>query len=875
MSLVREIAQWADVQAEWMSDAVRRLIAQGSLTETDRTDIVALMKASAGLPDPEQRKAVRVVLDALPDAAAPGPGVSITALRGPRHLNAIDFDEGITFEPTGLTVVYGYNGSGKTGYARALKKACRARNTEDIFPNVFSPPNPPQPAQARFEWVEGGVSAAADWQDGSPAPHPLSRVAIFDSHCARVFVDEQAEISYIPYGMDVLRELSACMAKAETALALERASAKFDRTLLAPLTTGQTEVSRLVAAVDRRTDPNKVKALAELSPEEDAELQELVQLLSNEDGPRKAAALRRCAQRVAFLREEILKLAAPLSEKHLAKLRESFKQLKTAHGAAAIAASVLKGGTLPGTGTDPWAKLLQSAAQFAGQVYTEHPFPGPVDASCVLCQQPLSPDAHKRLEKFWAYLQADAQRAYDKYRDESKALYLPVRDTPIASFPQDKAILDELMEGTPDLITAIKGYVAALGARQRVVKEMAANRQLDELAPLRPSPQESLGELQTRLLAQAATLEQAMTPQQREAKQRRMAELQARLKLAEHLPAVLQAIEADKRDFLFAEALKCCQTRALTQKSGELYQKSVTEDLQAALERELKALGVNIKLTLDMSGQKGARMQQLRLMSVATLPKAKLSGILSEGEQRAIAIASFLAEVSLEPSKSGIVFDDPVNSLDHVRRERIAKRLALEAKSRQVIVFTHDLAFAWELSQQAQAQGHQAAVRHVYAAGASKGQCKDTLPFEGQKVKTRIGILKELQAKAKKTLEQDKDFEQYNQLVRNGYRMLRDSWELLVEDHLFNGTVKRFHRPISTLRLRAVQVEDEHAKAVYDGMTRASSFTHEGGAEAPPPLPEPAEFLVDILALEKAFNAVIDSNKATEARREKLGVPAH
>ena len=104
--------------------------------------------------------------------------------------------------------------------------------------------------------------------------------------------------------------------------------------------------------------------------------------------------------------------------------------------------------------------------------------------------------------------------------------------------------------------------------------------------------------------------------------------------------------------------------------------------------------------------------------------------------------------------------------------------------------------------------------------------------------------------------------------------MLRDTWELLVEDHLFNGAVKRFQRPISTLRLRSVMVEDDHAKAVFDGMTRASNFTHEGGTEAPPALPEPAEFLEDVTDLEMAFTSVIESNKATTARREKLGVPA-
>ena len=201
-----------------------------------------------------------------------------------------------------------------------------------------------------------------------------------------------------------------------------------------------------------------------------------------------------------------------------------------------------------------------------------------------------------------------------------------------------------------------------------------------------------------------------------------MVELQARRSWQSTSRPSWQAIEADKRDFLFAEVLKCCQTRALMQKErAEPGSESVTKDLQAALERELKSLG-RTSSSLSTSPARGVRgCSSFGSCRLLLCLKPSSLGILSEGEQRAIAIASFLAEVSLEPSKSGIVFDDPVNSLDHVRRERIANRLALEAKSRQVIVFTHDLAFAWELSQQAQAQEHQAAVRHVYAACAQQG----------------------------------------------------------------------------------------------------------------------------------------------------------
>jgi wobble nucleotide-excising tRNase len=55
--------------------------------------------------------------------------------------------------------------------------------------------------------------------------------------------------------------------------------------------------------------------------------------------------------------------------------------------------------------------------------------------------------------------------------------------------------------------------------------------------------------------------------------------------------------------------------------------------------------------------------------------------ILSEGEQRAVALADFLTEVGLNPSSAGIVLDDPVTSQDHYRKDRIARRLVAEAKT--------------------------------------------------------------------------------------------------------------------------------------------------------------------------------------------------
>ena len=166
------------------------------------------------------------------------------------------------------------------------------------------------------------------------------------------------------------------------------------------------------------------------------------------------------------------------------------------------------------------------------------------------------------------------------------------------------------------------------------------------------------------------------------------------------------------------------------------------------------------------------------------------------------------------------------------------------------------------------------AAHHADGAGDTQGHCADALPFEAKRLDARVNDLRTLGARAKKLLEEGKDHDSYNNLVRNGYRRLRDTWELLVEDLLFCGTVKRFRRSVNTLKLRGVMIDDADIKPVYEGMTRCSNFTHEGGAEAPPPLPTPDEFIGDIEALGAAVNAITTKTKVVEQRRKEAGMSA-
>ena len=116
-------------------------------------------------------------------------------------------------------------------------------------------------------------------------------------------------------------------------------------------------------------------------------------------------------------------------------------------------------------------------------------------------------------------------------------------------------------------------------------------------------------------------------------------------------------------------------------------------------------------ISLKPSGDEGATTHEILLEGANVLGRIRTSQILSEGETRVISIAGFLAELQLVPHANAIVLDDPVSSLDHVFTGKIAARLAREGLKRQVIIFTHNIAFLMELQDAAMALARNAPSR--------------------------------------------------------------------------------------------------------------------------------------------------------------------
>ncbi|AKK66027.1 hypothetical protein FD63_00205 [Xanthomonas translucens pv. undulosa] len=244
---------------------------------------------------------------------------------------------------------------------------------------------------------------------------------------------------------------------------------------------------------------------------------------------------------------------------------------------------------------------------------------------------------------------------------------------------------------------------------------------------------------------------------------------------------------------------------------------------------------------------------------------------MSEGEQRAIAIGSFLAEVSLSGQTGAVVFDDPVCSLDHRRRELVATRLTQEAAKRQVIVFTHDIYFLNLLTEAATRLAIPVLTQSLAGQAQGFGIARPNLPFEGISSSKRVGFIKTIHVEAVKAQKQGEEEKHHDYTVK-AYYYLRLAWERAVEEVLLRNVVLRFRKGVETQRLSGVTVTDADHVRVEAGMAKCSNYAHDKAQLGGIAIPDPEELMEDIVDFEDFIKEVHARSEKTAALRKKRGV---
>ena len=878
MGPVDDILEWSTTKlTPWRQDALRRLASSSSIGAQDHSDLLDLIKDKVGFSLSSKPAAPIPLGKAHLSVATAGSPIQVKAIRKVENVNRLMPSAALTFSANSLTVIYGRNGSGKSGFVRIFRTACRTRSDNPaklkVLADVYGSGGGPQAAEIVIE--TGGGEVVVPWTAGGPASDALLQVAVFDSSAAQLYVDGGNQIQFLPFGLALPHKLNELCLVLKGKLEAERKpiTDQIGLVTVAFEAPRATKAQTLYSGLTSKSTDAQIGAATAFLDGDQKRLDQLTRLLAASKA--SAADLTALSTWMRGLAAECAGLDKAFSDTKLEEHRALKLQAVQARTAAGLNATELfSSEPLPGVGGETWRRLWLAARDYS----IADAFPGrdfPVlsspdgTESCVLCHQPLSAAASERMARFQGFVGGALAAAADQAEAIVAEAFAAVPKLDTFGSKDWSTRSEQIRKRKAELADALVTFKNGAEARRAAALAVLSSAQTTALVTLPPSlsPEAGLTELSQFIAKEAEALSAADEVGQRAKLTSELAELADRKILSGGRDRIVKRRDLLKEDELYLAALSEVQTTGITKKANDLIDVHLTKVVVDQYESERKALDIT-HLKVALARKSDPTKAAFQTTSGTAMTKLT-SDILSEGEQRAFALAAFLTEIAVTAGAGPIVIDDPVSSLDRDRGLRVAARIAAEAQKRQVVVFTHDLIFFNDLCREADELGVTTETIALFADANNAGKIDPAgVVWKGLNVSKRLGRIRNDFAPVKKlhaTSPAD-----YEVNIKNLYGRLRDTYERLVEEYIFCDVIRRGVDRIETQKLRLVHLSDGLAIHFHEGMTKANTHSHDNPAANTVQIPDPTEFDSDLAFIEKLITDLKAESAASEAKRPSM-----
>lgn len=783
MRIEDEIVEWAKTRPNWQRAVLRR-IASGETINDREWSSIADRLASQGWEAPEEFST-----EHLPGRTSVAKAVTFVSIGDVEHCNALAEGHTLEFGAKGITVVYGNNGTGKSGYARLIKTIVRARHRQAVLTDIFrDEPSVLQLAKVVIEL--GGERAEFHWPD---ATHPeLAQVGFYDDACGDAFIARESEVTYRPPALFVMDELiRVCDAvRSELDERLKRNQEQAESLPEFPDGTVAAEfVMKLSAATTADAIATACGAIADLEGQLEAATRE-EQRLASINPSKEKQRLREDAARLRRIAARLVECDRYLGDGLVMKLRTLHEGMAVNAAAVALASNKsFDREPLRGVGAPVWRAMWEAARRYAeSDAYAAQrfPFTGP-EARCVLCQTELDARAADRLERFGAFVRNDAQQKLDAVSERWAAATRELERFEPMDLDVRLSVEQLSTEHAAVGAACRRTLVEFEGRKSDLLAVCGADGEWQDAIRPAPVPPSELVELAQKLEAESSLIDDSTFAEKaRQASMKRI-NLQATKRLSECRGGVEREVKRLQARERLENAKRQTATTGISKRASELTREHMTAVMRDRFTRESDRLRLE-RVTLEDRGAAKGTLHH-RPAFVGAVQEAALSQVLSEGEQTALGLAGFFTEVYLDESRSAIVLDDPVTSLDHRRRERVAERLIAFAMERQVIVFTHDVSFVVDLRAAAAREKVSFTERAIERMGAGKpGACRTVHPWKARDARGRLESLR-AELDEIRSQQQEWDEETYERNSAGWAGRLSETWEQLIKQEVVGQVV--------------------------------------------------------------------------------------
>lgn len=831
--LKNQIINWLKENKHWIQFAGNRILEGENISDELVNETYSKLKQELGLEEIQEKEEItfnEIVISKknLEDK------LSLTKIKDIENVNALAKGQSITLSEN-LTIIYGGNGTGKSGYIRLLNNVFSSRGDKNILPNVFEEETNGIP-KSTFTFVSDKGEYDVQYPENENHSE-FTRFTVFDSQSVKVHLEKDNKLNFTPKGFDFFEKLiklyELLSDKLKNEIQSKQKANEFNRYFV-----NENHIQSEVLKLGSETDIENLKKISNFTTEESDELTRLIskkEQLKSLNIPKKTKELQKIQTQLSehiSRQQNVLNFLTETKITEIKALNSSYIKLRSLVRKEGVQS--LSDYEIDELGSDEWREFIKASRNYSNRLNSKREekefYPNEKD-NCIYCLQPLTDKENTLINSYWKLLKSETQAKQSRVNQEIKEIEKEIRELFLIKFDETTNLYNYVSKSFPELakkwkkiaedsLKSLKNLEINLSNRYEEKEVKSFNENINEFSKI----SEKLKIDIESLFKKDSTKE--------------LKELDAKISLLNDkslLHKLQDKIVEYIKDLKWADSaqkkLSVLNTRGVTTKQGELFSIYITDKYTQTFNEECSKLNAPTVVSIV---QKNAKASTLRKLQVAG---QIANAVLSEGEQRAISIADFLTEVRLNPNNRGIFFDDPITSQDHDRREKIASRIVELAEEKQITVFTHDIAFFIRLKIMAESRG----VNHLYTtirkAGGTPGIISEELPWIVQPVAKRIKFLRNRLVRLKK-IEKEENEDIYLLELKSWYGLLREAWERTVEERLFKGVVERFSLGIQSQKLKKIVVSDDLIAEINKGMTESSSWLHDSAAGLNPTVPD-------------------------------------
>jgi len=792
--LVDFLWEWAENHGDWSKHLINIIVStESNLPSQDRELVFNYFLQSInqhiGLPILEISKPTYTQLDKQ---------IELTTLSDITGVNRLAKNQTLTFSKN-LTVIYGENGTGKTGYSRILKNLGFSYDTNNtIHSNIYGTADP---KSAVIHFTANEENKSFTW-NGSNKDTDLQNISVFNNNCVQLSLsDRQLIVSPIGFHLfslvsSELDELSQLIKKKVESFPINLSWAD----TLNEGTPQQVFISKLSESSSEQT-------LIELSTYTSTQAQELInnqEQLSNLNKLLLENEVKTLTLIESELAEIITKVQFSqkcLTDKNWQSLIEYNKKIFALENETKIGIKdIADANGIVFYETKEFQTFIKSAEDYI-KIINNADYPKS-DDSCIYCKQPLENLATELLKSYRLLLNDKTQDNLKKLKEDKSALIDSINliDTNLTFNYPSFGISDDQKPIQPDELIEYNKFLMKLKidfTTDKVANESKFIFDYEKYITF-------LSDKKTAIHSDFVEKSSLLTnlPAKEKELKNKIAELKDRQLLSQKIVDIKSSIANRKIVKTLQSKSNCFSTNSISRKTSDARKQLVEQNFNELFQEELKAFRKsNLKIKLDFETGK------CHSKIFHSVNNHKLSAILSEGEQKAIALAAFLTELQLDNIQAPVIFDDPVNSLDDKIIDAVGKRFIELSKQRQIIVFTHSILFFHSLLQQNDLDTNkQAKVKFEFYKVKNNFDITGILDI-AEEINSYSYYTKKLDTviKIKPNADQDE-----SKLASEGYGHLRAAIEMAVEDNLLQKTIKRYRKGVafpSLLRIEGDKID--------------------------------------------------------------------